>query len=176
MSQRERPVRTVTAHPTASAASPTPQPQPGRNGDSPSSPGWELLFPALTSAQQQSLLDLASRQGFVFAQQLPNAASIAERGWGLISELLQGPTRDRIGPARIEAIVAIDSQLDAWQLDAVAKAIHTPDLCLIQGGAGTGKSRVIAEIIRQAAGRGRRGAAAGPARRRAGRCFGTHRQ
>src|SRR5580704_9642836 len=130
MSQRERPGASGTAHPPASAASPAPQLPPGRNGDLPSSPGWELLFPALTPAQQQMLLDLAARQGFVYAHQLPDATTVAERGRALISELLQGLTRDRISPAHIEAIVAIDSQLDAWQLDAVAKAIHTPDLCL----------------------------------------------
>ncbi len=46
--------------------------------------------------------------------------------------------------------------MDRTQRDAVARAVATPDVCLIQGFPGTGKSRVVAEIILQAAQRGQR--------------------
>src|SRR5262249_46864236 len=49
-----------------------------------------------------------------------------------------------------------DTALDAAQRDAVAKAVHTPDVFLLQGLPGTGKSRVVAEIVAQAAARGER--------------------
>jgi len=49
-----------------------------------------------------------------------------------------------------------DSALDARQREAVARALATPDFCLIQGLPGTGKSRVATEIIVQAAARGER--------------------
>src|SRR6516162_7681791 len=44
----------------------------------------------------------------------------------------------------------------AQRQEALARAVATPDICLIQGFPGTGKSRVIAEMILQAAGRGER--------------------
>jgi len=43
-----------------------------------------------------------------------------------------------------------DRQLTGRQLEAVAKALNTPDMCLIQGPPGTGKTRVISEIVQQA--------------------------
>ena len=42
------------------------------------------------------------------------------------------------------------------QREAVSRALATPDICLIQGLPGTGKSRVVAEIVLQAAQRGER--------------------
>lgn len=44
----------------------------------------------------------------------------------------------------------IDDQLTERQIEAVRKALTTPDVCLIQGPPGTGKTRVISEIVRQA--------------------------
>jgi hypothetical protein len=49
-----------------------------------------------------------------------------------------------------------DTELDQAQRDAVARALATPDVCLIQGGPGTGKSRVVAEVLALAAERGDR--------------------
>lgn len=43
-----------------------------------------------------------------------------------------------------------DQQLSGRQVEAVAKALNTPDICLIQGPPGTGKTRVISEIVQQA--------------------------
>jgi|GEM_PF-2400260 len=44
----------------------------------------------------------------------------------------------------------IDDKLTERQVEAVRKALATPDTCLIQGPPGTGKTRVISEIVRQA--------------------------
>jgi len=48
-------------------------------------------------------------------------------------------------------IELVDKLLSGSQVEAVVKAISTPDICLIQGPPGTGKTRVISEVIRQAA-------------------------
>ncbi len=50
----------------------------------------------------------------------------------------------------------MDDQLDAAQREAVTRAVATPDVFLLQGLPGTGRSRVVAEIVDQAARRGQR--------------------
>lgn len=56
----------------------------------------------------------------------------------------------------VELIEPFDSELNGPQRDAVARAVQAEDLLLIQGLPGTGKSRIIVEIIRQAIVRGKR--------------------
>jgi hypothetical protein len=76
------------------------------------------------------------------------------------------------GPAALTALpfaAPVESagpELGPEQLDVVARALQTPDLLLVQGLPGAGKSRVAAEIVRQTIQRGGRvllTAAAGPA-------------
>jgi hypothetical protein len=69
--------------------------------------------------------------------------------------LLNGTTAD-LNPLHPPVVDCLDRELDAAQREAVARALHTPDVCLIQGLPGTGKSRVVAEIIVQASARGDR--------------------
>ena len=57
---------------------------------------------------------------------------------------------------RPEPLTYVDGDLDENQREAVARAVFTPDLCLIRGLPGTGKSRVVSEIVLQAAARGER--------------------
>ena len=45
----------------------------------------------------------------------------------------------------------LNSQLNEWQIEAIAKAVEAKDLALIQGPPGTGKSTAIAELIWQLA-------------------------
>jgi hypothetical protein len=73
----------------------------------------------------------------------------------LLSTLLNDPARE-LEPFDPPALEYHDHGLDPAQREAVARAIATPDICLIQGFPGTGKSRVVAEIILQAAQRGER--------------------
>ena len=53
-----------------------------------------------------------------------------------------------------QALTFFDTELDELQRQAVIRAISTPDLFMLQGLPGTGKSRVLVEIILQAAVRG----------------------
>jgi hypothetical protein len=58
--------------------------------------------------------------------------------------------RGQLSPAALTTpIDPIDKALDHVQLDAVARAVHSPDLQLIAGAVGTGKTRVAVELVRQ---------------------------
>jgi hypothetical protein len=115
---------------------------------------WEDVFPGIPAARQQELLALAGRQGLLYAHQLgPTLAAPAAPRRPALPALLGGQTAD-LDPLRPPPVECPD--LDDAQRDAVARALHTPDVCLIQGHAGTGKSRVVAEIIERAAARGER--------------------
>ncbi|HYT92039.1 MAG TPA: AAA domain-containing protein, partial [Gemmataceae bacterium] len=106
---------------------------------------------------------MASRQGLLYAHQLPRGgngtrpptAAEDARGLQLLSRLLQGQIAD-LEPVRADSVDVFDSDLDARQRDAVARALASPDVCLIQGLPGTGKSRVVAELVTRAAARGDR--------------------
>src|SRR5438093_220633 len=147
MSQRERPGAGGAAHPSAAAESPATRAVAARNGETAPATDWAALFPALAPAQQLDLLALANRQGYLHARQLPVAAHVS-RAAGFFAVLSTAAPADLLSPLRPEAVQPVDAALDTPQRDAVAKALQTPDLCLIQGGPGTGKSRVIAEVIR----------------------------
>ncbi len=120
---------------------------------------WEDLFHRASPGQQQDLLALAGRQGIVYAHQVAvgengNGAARATRRT-LLPALLNGQTKE-LEAVRPSPLETVDAALDPWQRAAVARAVQTPDICLIQGTPGTGKSRVIAEILLQAARRGER--------------------
>jgi hypothetical protein len=105
------------------------------------------------------LLALARRQGVLYAHQLPpltNGANPPAEGWRqLLTRLLAGQT-EGLEPLRVPPAAPGEAPLDDVQRDVVARALETPDVCLIQGLPGTGKSHVIAEIVTRAAGRGER--------------------
>jgi hypothetical protein len=73
----------------------------------------------------------------------------------LLSRILGGHTED-LEPVQPPPVEPLDVALDPAQREAVALALGTPDVCLIQGLPGTGKSRVVSEIVTQAAARGQR--------------------
>src|SRR5262245_44070638 len=128
MSQRERP-GVASAHSPASADTPATRPASPRNGEAAPGTDWESLFPAQADA---------------------------DRFRSFLAALQHGSPADLLPQLRPEPLDALDSELDASQVDAVTRAIQTPDVALIGGGPGTGKSRVIAEIIRQVVRRGQR--------------------
>lgn len=151
MTPRER-------HAPAGAA---PGPAPGRSSAAvPSAPSaplsslWEDWYLRASPAQRQALLALAGHQGILYAPQLPPPEH-ASAARPLLPAFLNGQTRDleSLSPPPLEPF---DTELDAAQREAIARALHTPDVCLIQGLPGTGKSRVVAEIVSQAASRGQR--------------------
>jgi hypothetical protein len=113
---------------------------------------WDELVPLASPAQQKELLALVQRQRLPQPAASPPPPDAIHR-W--FSAILKGQT-ETLEPVRVELPEPIDPALDAVQREAVAKALGTPDLCLLHGLPGTGKSRVLAEIVAQAARRGQR--------------------
>jgi len=119
---------------------------------------WEEAYRAATSTQRTELLALARRQGLIYAHQLPpaNGHKPQEDSETLatLTGLLEG--RADLPPSSPQPTEVYDEGLDRMQREAVARALATPDICLIAGAAGTGKSRTVAEVLTQAAARGDR--------------------
>jgi hypothetical protein len=118
---------------------------------------WELLYRTASPAQQADLLALASQQGVLYSHQFPEAPSPRPHGTaddtrqpGMAARILGGQYGG-LEPVRPQAVTPVDEALDEMQRYAVGLALATPDLCLVQGLPGTGKSRVAAEIVTQAA-------------------------
>jgi hypothetical protein len=103
------------------------------------------------------LIDLAERQGILYSHQLPAAPDNASAGSSenLVARFLAN-RGESCEPFRPNPIEVFDVALDGAQREAVARAVQSPDICLIQGLPGSGKSRVAAEIVTQAALRGER--------------------
>jgi hypothetical protein len=157
---------------SATAPVPTAIPQPqsssGRNGVDLSVPRllvWEEWFQIANPAQRNEMLALAARQGILYANQVPPATANGVKNKvptsqepaqpRTLTNLLAGITDD-LTPVATQPLTNIDQQLDACQREAVARALFTPDVFLLQGLPGTGRSRVIAEILNQTALRGER--------------------
>lgn len=113
-------------------------------------PSWDALYRHATTAQQTHLLALAQRQGLLFAHQLPATANGSIDPPRQLLARLFGGHADHLPPVPPVSLDFLDHHLDANQREAVTRALATPDLCLIQGFPGTGKSRVAAEIVHQA--------------------------
>jgi hypothetical protein len=120
-------------------------------------PAWEDLYQAISPEQQRELLSLAERQGVLYAHQLPviTNGTTAAPNRQLVARILDGDVA-ALAPLQTEPIEVDDCELDAVQCEAIAKALATPDILLVQGRPGSGKSRVVAEIISRAAARGER--------------------
>jgi hypothetical protein len=120
---------------------------------------WEDIFHGAPPALKQELLDLARRQGVLYVHQLPRErnGSPAETNPGpaVWTSLVEGDVR-AWEPVRADPAVVREPGLDSAQREAVAKAMTTPDICLIRGLPGTGKSRVVAALAAEAVARGER--------------------
>jgi AAA domain len=115
---------------------------------------WEALLPLLKAARETQFVSADARKANECHQRVdrPTADSFRQ----LVQRIL---TRDppELEPLPfVEPIELFDTELDGEQSDAVARALHGNDLFLIQGRPGTGKTRTVVELIRQAAARGRR--------------------
>jgi hypothetical protein len=121
--------------------------------DAPGASLWEALYLAAPPARREELVELARRQGVLYAHQVP--ADAAAPRPGLLAALLGGQA-GALAPFRAPPFEPEDPDLDPEQREAVARALFTPDVCLIQGLPGTGKSRVVVELVARAAARGER--------------------
>jgi hypothetical protein len=132
------------------------------NGTDRSAPfAWEDWFRHAGPQQRAFALGLAQQQGFLYAHQLPAVAngktpaqpaaeSVAST---LLARILAGKL-ETLTPLEHLTFSCFDADLDDVQQQAVQRALATPDAFVLQGLPGTGKSRVLVEIVRQAAGRG----------------------
>ncbi|HWG43651.1 MAG TPA: AAA domain-containing protein [Gemmataceae bacterium] len=116
---------------------------------------WSEWYHRASPAQQNEMLSRASQQGILYAHQLAAPTHSTAPRRTALAALLNGHIQE-MEPLHPPPLEYHDRQLDRTQRDAVDRALATPDLCLIQGFPGTGKSRIIAEIILQAAQRGER--------------------
>src|SRR5262245_767855 len=141
MTSRERPASGGATLAPRPGPSSTPRSGAGHSTGPRDAPLWEDLFLGATPALQDELLRLAAQQGLLYLHRLPtpepNGSSHRRQ---LLPNLLAGKVRD-LPPCRAEPVPAHDADLDAAQRQAVARALTTPDICLIQGWPGTGKSR-----------------------------------
>jgi hypothetical protein len=117
---------------------------------------------ALGACRRADMVSLASQHGLFYWHPgsnlsappcQPPAAESNSRS--LLGNLLAGQ-RCELEPSRPAELQPFDSELDDTQRNAVAAALSAPDFFLIHGGPGTGKSRVVAEIVTQAVKRGDR--------------------
>src|SRR5262245_29701731 len=123
---------------------------------------WDDLFHRAPPGLQRSYLARAGQHGVLYTHQLDDLARPGPPGAGFAALLAQ---LDGLPPLHCLPADDLPADLDPQQRDAVARALETPDLCLVQGLPGTGKTRVAAEVVRAAAARGQRllVAAASPA-------------
>lgn len=118
---------------------------------------WADYCQKATAAQQEELIALAGRQGILYTHQLPILKN-GSAGPGvshLLSHVLNGQIQE-LPSFPSAAFEPSDDALDEVQREAIARALATPDLFLVQGLPGTGKSRLIAELVTQAILRGER--------------------
>ncbi|MFO0929872.1 MAG: AAA domain-containing protein [Gemmataceae bacterium] len=87
--------------------------------------------------------------------QLPAVPPAAEPAPSALLELLAGRPVS-LAPVCACSVDILDAALDERQRLAVARAVASPDVALVAGHPGCGKSRVVAEIVRQQLRRGLR--------------------
>jgi hypothetical protein len=160
MTARQRPASGSAALPATVSAN-------GASNGAATAFHWEAWFAGATPDQRAEALALAREQGLLYLHQLPanapqqRGAATAANLVPLLSRLLVGKA-DGLPALSEEPITWVDPQLDPMQREAVRRALNTPDLFLLHGLPGTGKSRVVAEVIVQAARRGWRVLLLGP--------------
>jgi len=120
---------------------------------------WEQWFARASTEQRTQLLELAGQQGLIYSHQLPavDKPAVSDSPVDLLRACLSGsiPFTASISDTG-EALSVMDLALDDVQRQAVRCALTTPDLALILGYPGTGKSRVVSELLAQAITRGLR--------------------
>jgi hypothetical protein len=134
-----------------------PAPRGRQPGDRPvGRPGtpvaWDDLYDRLPPGARARLITAAADTGVVPAADVP----ADEPSRNLLHRLLAADGVDDLAPLDAAPIDGLPADLDPQQRAAVALALRTPDVGLVQGLPGTGKSRVAAEAVALAARRGER--------------------
>ena len=123
----------------------------------PTDPFWERWCRNASPEQKQHILPAAIRSGTVQLHHLPVPGLQPTRN--AVQTLIAAIVANRppsLDPVIAADVQAIDDTLDEDQRHAVAVALGSPDLSLIVGYPGSGKSHVVAAILRQAVGQGKR--------------------
>ena len=127
---------------------------------------WEEWFRHANAQQRAAALGLAHQQGLLYPHQLPpisngvkppstTAPAKETEVSSLLARLLAGKP-EPLTPSVLASLSFFDTELDDLQQQAVLRGLGTPDVFLLQGLPGAGKSRVLAELLSQAAVQGRR--------------------
>src|SRR5436190_752994 len=102
-------------------------------------PSWDEVYSSISSTQQKHLIDLARQQGLLHhcPQPAPRRTgdgppSPESARLQLLSQLFNGRT-DTLRPVPAAPVNLSDSELDPCQREAVARALATPDIFLLQG-------------------------------------------
>lgn len=129
---------------------------------------WEEWYQAASPVQREQFLEQARQQGLLFSHQLPVPDRPASQtpgsaGSAVLTTLLAACSRDpkltglHLPPVpELAPLEPFDRELDANQRQAVARAFATPDVSLIVGYPGAGKTRLVTELARQSLHKGGR--------------------
>jgi hypothetical protein len=117
---------------------------------------WNDWFATLPESDRQLLTRLVGKDSAIFLDRQPSELATCFDNFRQLMQRIQSTIASPPLPPLpfIDCSEPSDPQLDCFQRDAVSRALHTPDVLLIQGLPGTGKTRTLAELVRQAVARG----------------------
>ena len=120
-----------------------------------SGPGWMAIIFDESLGSDLQKLDLELAPDLVTLQRLKDAITSAEQSRGRTAKLVDLVMGcDTPQPTRLNHLELLDKELNADQKEAVRHGIGAPDIALIHGPPGTGKTRTLVEVIRQCVARG----------------------
>ena len=120
-----------------------------------SGPGWMAIVFDESLGSDVQKVDLELAPDLVTLQRLKDALASAEQSRGRTARLVNlilGCEAPK--PTRLNHFEVLDEQLNDDQREAVRHGIGAPDVALIHGPPGTGKTRTLVEVIRQCVARG----------------------